>query len=91
MPGVNELEEQLEDVCQACEADEVVLFERSTFLLISHARRKVMLDSHRFEKISNIVKQFKLGCGKMVTTDFTSLHLRKVPTVSNYKDTCRCL
>eukprot|EP00927_Polykrikos_kofoidii_P047876 TRINITY_DN4215_c0_g2_i1.p1 TRINITY_DN4215_c0_g2~~TRINITY_DN4215_c0_g2_i1.p1 ORF type:complete len:325 (+),score=49.65 TRINITY_DN4215_c0_g2_i1:86-1060(+) len=76
VPGVNELEEQLEVVCQACEADEVVLFESSTFLLISHSMRKVMLDSHRFEKISNIVKQFKLCCNKIVRTDFKALHLK---------------
>ena len=42
----------------------VVLFERATFLVISHsvgssARAR---DPHRFEKISNIIKQFKLSC-----------------------------
>lgn len=77
-----------------CDADEVVLFERATFLVISHAqatdpvedstnggeqrnidsvpdgslkphiKRTPHFDAHRFEKISNIVKQFKLSCGK---------------------------
>eukprot|EP00927_Polykrikos_kofoidii_P047875 TRINITY_DN4215_c0_g1_i2.p1 TRINITY_DN4215_c0_g1~~TRINITY_DN4215_c0_g1_i2.p1 ORF type:complete len:324 (+),score=60.41 TRINITY_DN4215_c0_g1_i2:63-1034(+) len=76
VPGINELEKQLEIMCQACEADEVVLFEKSTFLLISHSMRKAMLDSHRFEKISNIVKQFKLSCDKVVKTNFRSLHVK---------------
>jgi len=43
----------------------VVLFERATFLVISHASHtQANFDTHRFEKISNIIKQFKLSCGK---------------------------
>lgn len=45
-------------------ADEVVLFEKSTFLVISHYDRVNHEDVHRFEKISNIIKQFKLSCIK---------------------------
>lgn len=45
-----------------CDADEVVLFEKSTFLVISNSTRKAHGDVHRFEKVSNIVKQFKLSC-----------------------------
>ena len=37
-------------------ADEVVLFERSTFLVISHHDARLHEDQHRFEKISNIIK-----------------------------------
>jgi hypothetical protein len=44
------------------EADEIVLFERATFLVISHSTRTSHRDTHRFEKISNIIKQFKLSC-----------------------------
>jgi Ras-related GTP-binding protein A/B len=42
----------------------VVLFEKSTFLVISNYDAKGHEDSHRFEKISNIIKQFKLSCIK---------------------------
>merc|ERR1712039_478696 len=66
---------QLQHICHVCEADEVVLFEKNTFLLISHSSRKDMQDSHRFEKISNIVKQFKLSCGK-VKTSFRSFQVK---------------
>ena len=50
--------------CKSINADEVVLFERSTFLVISHHDAKPHEDQHRFEKISNIIKQFKLSCIK---------------------------
>ena len=55
---------QLDKLCHVCHADEVVLFERATFLVISNAVRKSHADVHRFEKVSNIIKQFKLSCSK---------------------------
>jgi len=64
IPNVSMLEEQLHGFCKICEADEVVMFERATFLVICHATRGEHSDVHRFEKISNIIKQFKLSCGK---------------------------
>ena len=153
IPNIGVLESHLSDFCRICDADEVVLFERATFLVISHAQAKneaiddggknqrlisageekdnnnddtkddtaedvggtseenggaearptsptslgsppinpspspdldvtlqtndpsntnnqqlsstkPQFDAHRFEKISNIVKQFKLSCGK---------------------------
>lgn len=75
IPDINQLERQLEHICNVCEADEVVLFEKNTFLLISHSSRRKMQDSHRFEKISNIVKQFKLSCAK-VKTSFRSFQVK---------------
>lgn len=42
----------------------MVLFEKSTFLVISHYDAVNHEDIHRFEKISNIIKQFKLSCIK---------------------------
>jgi len=45
-------------------ANEVVLFEKSTFLVIAHYDAAKHVDVHRFEKISNIIKQFKLSCIK---------------------------
>jgi len=75
MPNVEELEKQLSHFCDVCGADEVVLFERATFLVISSTTRKTMKDTHRFEKISNIVKQFKLSCGKSQAT-FKSLMVK---------------
>jgi len=147
IPNIRLLESHLNNFCKVCDADEVVLFERATFLVISqaqadssgddnllttgpgdakeaitqphssspsgadgapgldeaaqpsaddtndtgstsgivvppddldsaavtplpsqhtprHPARTPHFDAHRFEKISNIVKQFKLSCGK---------------------------
>lgn len=75
IPDIHQLDQHLGHICSVCEADEVVLFEKNTFLLISHSTRKVMQDTHRFEKISNIVKQFKLSCGK-VKTGFRSFQVK---------------
>jgi Ras-related GTP-binding protein A/B len=61
IPNIKTLEVHLENFCNICEADEVVLFEKATFLVISHSSRKKHRDDHRFEKISNIIKQFKLS------------------------------
>lgn len=64
IPNMQDLEKHLNDFCSICHADEVVLFERATFLVISHATHASHRDIHRFEKISNIIKQFKLSCSK---------------------------
>lgn len=37
IPNVDQLESQLKQFCDICGADEVVLFEKATFLEISHA------------------------------------------------------
>ncbi|KAJ3057190.1 hypothetical protein HK097_011195 [Rhizophlyctis rosea] len=75
IPNVRLLETHLENFCKICEADEVVLFERTTFLVISHTTQKAHADVHRFEKISNIVKQFKLSCSKS-QAQFSKMEVR---------------
>eukprot|EP01090_Pellita_catalonica_P019969 TRINITY_DN6948_c0_g1_i1.p1 TRINITY_DN6948_c0_g1~~TRINITY_DN6948_c0_g1_i1.p1 ORF type:complete len:317 (-),score=37.80 TRINITY_DN6948_c0_g1_i1:8-928(-) len=64
IPNISVIEDRLQKFCKICEADEVVLFESATFLVISHANTKSHDDIHRFEKISNIIKHFKLSCSK---------------------------
>jgi len=64
IPNSEVLSSSLRRFCGSTEADEVVLFEKSTFLVISHYSEKSHKDVHRFEKISNIIKQFKLSCSK---------------------------
>ncbi|KAI9225349.1 MAG: ras-related GTP-binding protein A-like protein [Piptocephalis tieghemiana] len=84
IPNVRKLELHLAHFCKACEADEVVLFERATFLVIASAQRKEHPDPKRYEKISTYVKQFKHSC-TLLQTQFTSLELRR-PTFSAYID-----
>lgn len=64
VPNVDILESNLDKLCGLCEADEIVMFEKATFLVISHATHRAHEDVHRYEKISNIIKQFKLSCSK---------------------------
>ena len=60
IPNRDHLQAHLEKLCEVCQADELVLFERATFLVISNAVLRPHNDVHRFEKVSNIIKQFKL-------------------------------
>jgi len=75
IPNIQVLEDRLQKFCEICEADEVVLFEIATFLVISHASTRSHHDAHRFEKISNIIKQFKLSCNKM-GSQFQTMEVR---------------
>ena len=56
------LKSSLNKLAEACNAEEVILFEKSTFLLTCHHSNKENLDDQRFEKISHIIKKFKLSC-----------------------------
>lgn len=75
VPNVDKLEGQLNKFCRLSQADEVVLFEKATFLVISHATHKEHQDVHRYEKISNIIKQFKLSCSK-TQAQFKSMEVK---------------
>ncbi|KAI8581757.1 hypothetical protein K450DRAFT_230988 [Umbelopsis ramanniana AG] len=75
IPNIRTLESHLNNFCSICDADEVVLFERSTFLVIANAARINHVDAHRFEKISNIIKQFNLGCSRS-QTHFKSMEIK---------------
>lgn len=80
IPNIQNLEKHLDEFCAISQADEVVLFERATFLVISHATHAGHRDIHRFEKISNIIKQFKLSCSK-TQAQFQGMEVRN----ANYK------
>eukprot|EP01063_Lacrimia_lanifica_P002998 TRINITY_DN11616_c0_g2_i1.p1 TRINITY_DN11616_c0_g2~~TRINITY_DN11616_c0_g2_i1.p1 ORF type:complete len:340 (+),score=140.52 TRINITY_DN11616_c0_g2_i1:169-1188(+) len=63
VPKIEVLQTLTDTFCKLCQADEVVLFERQTFLTILSTRRPDIpkhCDDHRHEKISNIIKTFKL-------------------------------
>ncbi|XP_070500881.1 ras-related GTP-binding protein A [Chironomus tepperi] len=75
IPNVKAIESSLHQFATILDADEVLLFERATFLVISHCQLKHHSDSHRFEKVSNIIKQFKLSCAKL-GAKFQSMEVR---------------
>jgi Ras-related GTP-binding protein A/B len=75
MPNMDQLEHELAFIAETIDADEIVLFEKSTFLVIANSTRKQFSDALRFEKISNIVKQFKLGVNREHNT-FNTLDIQ---------------
>lgn len=68
---------QLSEFASICGAEEIVLFERATFLVISDYSNlsSELYDRHRFERISNIIKQFKLSCSK-TQSQFQGMEVR---------------
>lgn len=61
--NVDAINNLLKNYVEACDADEAVLFEKNTFLLYSYySCSKNSLEAQRFEKISHIIKKFKLSC-----------------------------
>ncbi|ORZ40791.1 ras-related GTP-binding protein B-like protein [Catenaria anguillulae PL171] len=76
IPNVKLLEANLDKFCAATDADEIILFEKTTFLTnVPGGDGTGALDSHRFEKISNIIKQFKLSCSK-TQAQFSAMEVR---------------
>lgn len=62
LPGIEKLELKLAAFAEEMEADEVVLYEPNTLLVLAQTIRRPHHDHHRLEKISSIVKQFRLSC-----------------------------
>ncbi|KAK9381655.1 Gtr1/RagA G protein conserved region-domain-containing protein [Kockiozyma suomiensis] len=79
IPNVGIYQKHLQTFAEISEVDEVILFEKTTFLVLSHVTSSKSpgfeSDSTRFEKISNIIKQFKQSCNKL-RSQFQSLSLR---------------
>ncbi|GAA6056322.1 hypothetical protein JCM3770_000669 [Rhodotorula araucariae] len=70
MPSLSSLRSHLSSLLSLSAASEIVLFERTTFLVISSVTNEqdaqdTEWDERRFERISTMVKAFKLGCSKI--------------------------
>ncbi len=72
---INKLKESLKQISDACDAEEVILFESNTFLLTCDYSRNEIQNDQRFETISHIVKKFRLNCGN-TNSKFNSLTLK---------------
>ncbi|KHN79496.1 Ras-related GTP-binding protein A [Toxocara canis] len=75
VPNVASMETKLKQFAIIIDADEVMLFEKATFLVIAQAQITQHRDVHRFEKVSNIIKQFKLSCSKL-GSQFECMYVR---------------
>ncbi|GAA5890786.1 hypothetical protein JCM8208_003047 [Rhodotorula glutinis] len=79
MPSLSSLRSHLTSFLSLSSASEIVLFERTTFLVISSVTNEddakdTEWDERRFERISTMVKAFKLGCSK-IRSPFSSLNI----------------
>ncbi|XP_036985876.2 ras-related GTP-binding protein A-like [Artibeus jamaicensis] len=75
LPNVRQLEEDLSAFARIIEAEEVLLFESTTFLVIAHYQHGERRDARGAERISNIMRQFRLSCGKLAAA-FQSMEVR---------------
>lgn len=59
-----EIKEKVRELALSCRSDELILFEKNTFLKVCHVNLtdEENMDPFRFEKTSNLIKHFKLTC-----------------------------
>lgn len=72
MSNMSSLQQELEKFAKVSQTQELVLFEKTTFLLVAHATapekmRALSADPKRFEKISNIIKSYRQSVFKLRT------------------------
>lgn len=77
MPSLSSLRSHLTSFLSLSSASEIVLFERTTFLVISSVTNEddakdTEWDERRFERISTMVKAFKLGCSCVLPSPASS-------------------
>uniref|UniRef100_A0AC35UHL9 GTP-binding protein n=1 Tax=Rhabditophanes sp. KR3021 TaxID=114890 RepID=A0AC35UHL9_9BILA len=75
IPSIDIIEKHLMEFAKIMEASEVLLFEKATFLSIAKAEVEHHDDLQRFEKLSNIIKQFKLSVSR-IGSHFECLEIR---------------
>ena len=65
IPNLKFLTNSLENICKVTQCDEVILFEKSTMLVIAFFGSSVDPKRHfKYEGVSTIVKLFKRSCQK---------------------------
>jgi len=85
IPNIGVLESHLRDFCKMCDADEVVLFEKATFLVISHAHldsnetaatsRNVIPDGSFHDNPSRVDSFEGLGSSNSTAVDLNLGHI----------------
>lgn len=68
IPNLKFLNQSLQQICEVTQCDEIILFEKSTFLIIAfYEKESDPKNILKYERISTIVKLFKLSCNKIGT------------------------
>ncbi|UZJ51161.1 hypothetical protein CBS101457_000481 [Exobasidium rhododendri] len=82
IPNLSELERRLDRFAEVASAEEVVIFDHATFLVICKSAQRTTegatLHPSRFGKISKQVKELRSSCQKVQST-FQSIELRAGP------------
>ncbi len=65
IPNLKFLNSSLQQICQITQCEEIILFEKSTFLIIAYYQKTTDAKNiSRYERISAIIKLFKISCNK---------------------------
>lgn len=91
IPNMNIYNNNLKRLKELMDAKEIVLFEKTTFLVISSSNTTTgeLLDPKRFEKISNIMKNFKHSTTKLKSS-FNTLVLSDLIYVTELSSNMMC-
>lgn len=91
IPNMTTYNNNLKKLKELMDAKEIVLFERTTFLVISSSNTASgeLLDPKRFEKISNIMKNFKHSTTKLKSS-FNTLVLSDLIYVTELSSNMMC-
>ena len=85
IPMISQVEARLNAFCSFIEADEVVVYEASSLLVISYSSRQEFNESRRFENISTSIKSFAHSCTNLKQTRFQAIHV-ELPNKKVYFD-----
>ncbi|PVZ96466.1 hypothetical protein BB558_007644 [Smittium angustum] len=80
IPNISLIDSQLSKFCEMCGASQVVMFERTTFLVVSYTQNHEDIDSdhQKFVQISETIKTYRQACSKM-RSRFDSIDVRNGP------------
>ncbi|KAL7713149.1 GTP-binding protein [Entamoeba marina] len=75
IPMISLVEDKLNAFCNFIEADEIVVYEASSLLVISYSSRIEFDESRRFENISTSIKSFYHSCTELKKTQFKNIRV----------------
>ena len=79
----------LENYTKACEADEVILFDKTTLLVISSFNIKDFKDEERFEKMCGSIKKFESNY-KLISNRFNDLIIKNKSNTIYFNEFNNC-
>ena len=73
LPDISQVEKKLNQFCEFIQADEIVIYEASSLLVITYSSRNEIEESRRFENISIGIKSFCHTCAQFTKARFSSV------------------